>query len=161
MALARTTNPAGFTLIEVTIVLIILGLLAGIVVPSVVGVLEKQQIRATEVQLKSVADALDAFRVDIGRLPTPEEWTSNILWVKPEGDDPAFANYREGGYLKIALGKDPWGFDYVYEPGQPDENGKITTFTLRSWGPNRTDDSGEPDDIVYPPPVAEEGQGAR
>jgi general secretion pathway protein G len=130
------------------------GLLVGPTGCGYIALGSAQQIRTAKIQLKSLGEAIAAFRVDMGRLPTAEEWPT-VLWAKPEGADAAFANYRDGGYLSPPLGKDPWGCDYVYEPGEPDENGKVTQFRLSSFGPNRQDDSGEGDDIVYPPPVAE------
>jgi general secretion pathway protein G len=153
MTTMHSRSPAGFTLLEVTIVVVILGLLAGIVVPSVIGVLEREQVRVTGVQLATIAKALDAFRVDNGRLPTEDEGLA-ILWTDPDNPE-EMPNWRK--YVDQPLAKDPWGNAYVYTPGEPDENGIVKEFTLRSFGPNRQDDNGEPDDIIWPKPEAEEG----
>jgi len=158
MTLKNARQPAGFTLLEVTIIVVILGLLAGIVVPQVIGILEKQQIGIVDVQLKAIADQLDAFQVDIGRLPTADEGL-NALRERPADDEPGMENYRDGGYLKTPIGKDPWGSDYIYELGEADENGVIKTYQLRSPGPNREDEQGEGDDIIYPKQEEEEGLG--
>ena len=87
MTAAKTQQRAGFTLLEVIVIVAILGLLAGIVFPAVVGIMEQQQPRTVEVQLASVSKALDSFRFDIGRLPTAEEGL-RALWEQPAEDEP-------------------------------------------------------------------------
>ncbi len=159
MTLKNSRQPAGFTLLEVTIIVVILGLLAGIVAPQVIGILNKQQVGVAEVQLKSLADAVKAFRVDIGDYPSADQ-TLKILWTPPAEGEDGMENYRDGGYLDTPLGKDPWGSDYIYEPGEQDpETNKIMSFTIRSPGPNREDEQGEGDDIIYPKPEADEDAG--
>ena len=116
---------------------------------------EQQDIRTVKVQLKAAAMALTAFRFDIGQLPTLEEGLS-VLWLQPDEDELGMEKYRPNGYLE-PLGEDPWGSECIYELGEPDENGAVTTYQLRSPGPNREDEQGEGDDIVWPEPVDEEG----
>ena len=155
MRLASTRQPAGFTLLEVTIIVVILGLLAGIVVPSVIGILEREQIRTTRIELKNIADVIKGFQLDNSRLPDETEGLT-VLWTQPD-DTTDTPNWRQ--YLDGPPGKDAWGNEYVYELGEAEEDGTIKTFTLRSLGPNRNDDQGGPDDIVWPEPVEEEGVG--
>ena len=67
MTLKNSRQPAGFTLLEVTIIVVILGLLAGIVAPQVIGILDKAQVGTAESQISSIANAIDTFYKDIGR----------------------------------------------------------------------------------------------
>ena len=155
MTLRKSRQHAGFTLLEVTIIVVILGLLAGIVAPQVIGILDKAQVGTAESQISSIANAIDTFYKDIGRLPTTDEGL-RALWEKPAEEGPGMENYPANGYLRTPLGKDPWGNPYVYEPGEQDLETRKITFTIRSFGPNREDEQGEGDDIIYPKPEEDE-----
>jgi general secretion pathway protein G len=107
----------GFTLIEIMVVVIILGLLAGLVLPRILGQEEKAKVEAAKVQIRSLEGALDAYKLDNGFYPTTDQGLDALI-KKPEvGRIPN--KWREGGYLKPArIPKDPWGKDYVYlSPG--------------------------------------------
>jgi general secretion pathway protein G len=107
----------GFTLIEIMVVVIILGLLAGLVLPRILGQEEKAKVEASKVQIRSLEGALDAYKLDNGFYPTTDQGLDALI-KKPEvGRIPN--KWREGGYLKPArIPKDPWGKDYVYlSPG--------------------------------------------
>lgn len=110
-------NQKGFTLIEIMVVVIILGLLAGLVLPRIMGQEDQARIESAKVQIRSLEGALDAFKLDNGFYPATEQGLQALI-AKPEsGRIPN--RWREGGYLKPArIPKDPWGKDFVYlSPG--------------------------------------------
>jgi general secretion pathway protein G len=102
----------GFSLIELMVVIVILGLLAAIVVPNLVGKSDDAKVKLTTVQMKQLEEALNLFRLDNGRYPTSEEGLE-ILIEKPDSLD--LPNYSTGGYLGgKSVPKDPWGNKYLY-----------------------------------------------
>lgn len=121
-------NQKGFTLIELMVVLIILGLLATIVLPKFLGSEEKAKREVAKTQIRSLESALDAYRLDNGFYPTTDQGL-NALIKKPEvGRIPA--KWRDGGYLKPArIPKDPWQKDYVYlSPGSENREYEIVSY---------------------------------
>lgn len=106
----------GFTLIEVMVVVVILGILAAVVVPRVMD--RPDQARITKVQndVRALESALNLYRLDNFNYPTTEQGLSALV-VQPTGTD-APRNYRSGGYID-RLQQDPWGNDYQYlRPGR-------------------------------------------
>jgi general secretion pathway protein G len=102
----------GFTLVELIVVVIIIGLLAGLVVPQFIKQEEKATAKAAKAQIELLGTALDTFRLDVGRYPTTQEGLQ-ALNQKPGG-----ADRWDGPYLKKAVPPDPWGKPYVYKsPG--------------------------------------------
>jgi len=121
-------NQKGFTLIEIMVVVIILGLLAGIVLPKILGREEEAKVSSAKVQIKAIESALDGFKLDNGFYPTTEQGL-NALIKKPEsGRVPE--KWSEGGYLKPArIPKDPWGKDYLYfSPGNEGRDYEIISY---------------------------------
>jgi len=105
-------NQAGFTLIELIVVVIIIGLLAGLVVPQYMKQEERATAKTAKAQIELFGTALDTFRLDVGRYPTSQEGLA-VLMQKPAGVD-----RWDGPYLKKDLPADPWGKPYVYtSPG--------------------------------------------
>jgi len=105
-------NRSGFTLIELIVVVVIIGLLAGLVLPQFIRQEEKAKLKATRAQIELFATALDTFRLDVGRYPTTEEGLQ-ALRQKPGGIE-----RWDGPYLKKDLPVDPWNKPYVYQsPG--------------------------------------------
>jgi general secretion pathway protein G len=103
----------GFTLIELLVVLVIIGLLAALVGPSLYQRISPAKESAARAQIENFATALDGFLVDIGRYPSTQEGL-NALRNKPEGTDK-----WKGPYLKKEIPADPWGQPYVYRaPGR-------------------------------------------
>jgi len=106
---------SGFTLIEIMVVIVILGLLAALVVPKLVGRTEEAKKTQSRVQIKSLEQALELFKLDNGFFPTTDQGLEALVRVPDAGRIPK--NYRKGGYLD-RLPKDPWGNAYVYvSPG--------------------------------------------
>ena len=100
---------AGFTLIEVMVVIVILAILAGLVVPKVVGQSDKARVKTTETALSTTSNAIDMFKVDNGRYPTTQEGLE-ALNKPPQGAK----NWPEGGYIKGGFPKDGWDNDLQY-----------------------------------------------
>jgi general secretion pathway protein G len=106
--LVRFRN-AGFTLVELLVVMVILGLLASVVLPNFVGQLRHNKAKIARTQIQTFATALDAFALDVGRYPTEQEGLDALL-IAPAGDEK-----WNGPYLqKDPLPKDPWGHAYEY-----------------------------------------------
>jgi general secretion pathway protein G len=103
---------SGFTLIELIVVVVIIGLLAGLVLPQFIRQEEKAKLKAARAQIELLATALDTFRLDVGRYPTSEEGLQ-ALRQKPGG-----LERWDGPYLKKDIPLDPWGKPYNYKsPG--------------------------------------------
>ena len=105
----------GFTLIEIMVVITILGILAALIVPRVVGRTDDARISAAKQDIASLMQALKLYRLDNSRYPSTEQGLRALV-EKPAGD-PVPQNWKQGGYLE-RLPKDPWGNDYQYlNPG--------------------------------------------
>ena len=113
----------GFTLLELLVVIVIIGLLAGYVAPRYFSQVGKSEIQVAKAQVESLEKALDQYRLDMRRYPSAEEGLAALV-AKP-ANAPAWS----GPYLKKALPVDPWGRPYVYRtPGQKGE------FEVISYG---------------------------
>lgn len=117
---------AGFTLIELMIVLFILGLLAALVAPRLMGRVGKAKQKSAQAQIQLLATALDLFHLDVGRYPTEEEGLK-ALRDKPQ-NLPSWA----GPYLDKPVPKDPWGREYGYK--SPGEHGPYDLYSLGADG---------------------------
>lgn len=114
---------AGFTLIELMVVMIILGLLAALVVPKMFGKLGKAKTNAAYAQIELFGTALDSFRLDVGRYPTSSEGLEALITPGSGADD------WNGPYLKKSeIPLDPWGNDYVYQ--SPGTHGDYDLYSL-------------------------------
>jgi general secretion pathway protein G len=102
----------GFTLVELIVVVIIIGLLSGLVLPQFIRQSERATARAAKAQIELLGTALDTFRLDVGRYPTTQEGLQ-ALTQKPGGVD-----RWDGPYLRKEVPNDPWGRPYIYKsPG--------------------------------------------
>jgi general secretion pathway protein G len=118
---------AGFTLLELLVVLAILGLLAAIVGPQVLRYLGSSKTESAQVQAKNVAAALNLFKLDAGRFPTAEEGVNALLKAPPSVPD------WNGPYLPQASAVlDPWGKPYLIK--SPGDHGDIDVYSLGSDG---------------------------
>ena len=112
---------AGFTLVELLVVMVILGLLASLVLPNFFGQVAKARVQATRVQIVSLATALDTFALDVGRYPDTQEGLAALRAA------PAGAKRWDGPYLPKDVPKDPWGNDYGYRGPSGGSNYEITS----------------------------------
>lgn len=127
---------AGFTLLELLVVIVIIGLLAAYVGPKYFAQLGKSEVTVARAQIEAFEKALDTYRLDVGRYPSTEEGLK-ALTAKP----PAALKWN-GPYLKKAVPADPWGRPYVYRsPGSQGE------FDILSYGkdgqPGGSDDNAD------------------
>ena len=108
----KARNTSGFTLIEMLVVLVILGLLAGVVGPNVLNSLGGAKSKTAKVQIKDLEQAAEMYKLDVGRYPSTSDGLRALV-EKPGGVDG-----WNGPYLKSGLPQDPWKQDYVYaNPG--------------------------------------------
>ena len=132
-----TQRQRGFTLLEIMVVIVILGILASLVVPNLMGNKEQADRQKAVSDIVALENALDMYKLDNSRYPTTEQGLEALV-SKPQGD-PAPRNYKEDGYIK-RLPQDPWGNNYqLMSPG---EHGKIDVFSL-----GLDDEAGTDDDI--------------
>src|SRR5690242_3199152 len=105
----------GFTLIEVMVVVVILGILAAIIVPNVIGRADDAKIVKAKQDVLALENALEMYKLDNGVYPSTDQGLQALV-KKPESD-PRPTAWREGGYIK-QLREDPWGHPYQYlNPG--------------------------------------------
>lgn len=120
----------GFTLLEIMVVVVIIGILAAIAAINVfpnVGIAERTAAKA---EIKTIAGALDMYRLDNFTYPSTEQGLSAL--VQKPGGQPEAPNWRQGGYLSTGLPKDPWQRPYLYlHPGQ---QGEVDVYSLGADG---------------------------
>jgi len=116
---------AGFTLIEVLVVVAILGILAAIVVPRIMDRPDEAKRVAAKADVAAIVQVLKLYRLDNGFYPTTDQGLAAL--VQRPTTNPAPANWKQGGYLD-RLPKDPWGGDYQYL--SPGVRGEIDVFSL-------------------------------
>jgi general secretion pathway protein G len=115
----------GFTLLELLVVMVIIGLLAAYVGPKYFAQLGKSEVTVARSQIEAFVKALDTYRLDMGRYPGTEQGLAVLLTAPADG-----AGKWNGPYLSKKLPQDPWGHPYVYR--SPGSNG--AAFDLLSYG---------------------------
>jgi len=121
-------NPRGFTLLEIVVVIVVLGLLAGIVGPQILGRVSEARSTTARTQIEMLSLALDSYRLDNGAYPATAQGLA-ALRAAPAGE-PRPPNWR-GPYLRKEVPLDPWGRPYLYRgPGEGNPGG----FELGSLG---------------------------
>ena len=126
---------AGFSLLEIMVVIVILGILASMVLPNILGNKEKAERQKVVSAITTLESAMDMYKLDNSRYPTTDQGLEALV-SKPEVD-PQPRSYREDGYIK-RLPQDPWGNDYLLL--SPGENGKFDLFSPGLDGEEGTED---------------------
>ena len=120
----RHSAERGFTLIEIMVVVIILGILAAIVAPNVIGRIDDAQVARVNQDLRGIETALKFYKLDNFRYPSSEQGLDALV-TRPA--DPSIKNWKTGGYLD-RLPVDPWGNPYEYL--NPGNHSEIDIYTL-------------------------------
>jgi general secretion pathway protein G len=116
----------GFTLIEIMVVILIIGLLALMVVPRLRGVADRAKRTKAQADIQELKQALDRYYLDNGSYPTTDQGLQALVTPPTGGRLPS--NYEQGGYIE-KLPNDPWGNQYFYQSDG-------TTYALKSFGPD-------------------------
>lgn len=116
----------GFTLLELLVVMVIIGLLAGYVGPKYFAQIGKSEVKAARAQIDALEKALDQYRLDVGRYPSSENGLIALMKRPPA------ENRWQGPYLRKDIPTDPWGNAYLY--AQPGEHGEFDLYSLGKDG---------------------------
>lgn len=125
----KHTHHAGFTLIEVMVVVVILGILAAIVVPRVLDRPDQARITKAKQDMRMLESALSLYKLDNFVFPSTDQGLEAL--VEKPGTPPEPRNWKEGGYID-RLPEDPWGQEYQYLT--PGSHGAVDIFTLGADG---------------------------
>ena len=134
----RVCKNGGFTLLELLVVIVIIGLLAGYVAPRYFAQVGKSEIKVAQAQIEGLGKALDQYRLDTGHYPSTEQGLAALM------ERPASEAKWDGPYLKKALPMDPWDKPYMYR--FPGEHGEYDIYSYGKDG--QAGGSGENVDIV-------------
>jgi len=141
-------SQGGFTLIELMVVIVIIGILAAYIAPKLIGRTEDAKINGAKAQIRGLETGLKLFRLDSGFYPSTEQGLEALVSSPSSGRIPE--NYQKGGYLESSrVPDDPWGNPYIYEspgshgfdyeivslgadglPGGEDENADIESWSI-------------------------------
>jgi general secretion pathway protein G len=119
----------GFTLLEIIVVVVILGILAAIIVPNIMGRPDQAKAVAAKNDVRTLVSALKLYKLDNGAYPTQDQGLEALVKKPTSGDVPS--NWKSGGYIEH-LPTDPWGHPYQYL--NPGIHGDIDVFSLGSDG---------------------------
>ncbi len=120
---------SGFTLIEIMVVVVIIGILASVVVPRIMDNPDKARVAKAKNDIQALGSALDIYRLDNYVYPTTDQGLEALVNLPTSAPEPA--NWKQGGYIK-KLRKDPWGNEYFYL--NPGEHGEIDIYSLGADG---------------------------
>lgn len=129
---------AGFTLLELLVVMVIIGMLAGFVAPRLFAQIGKSEVKTARAQIDALEKALDQYRLDVGHYPSTEQGLAAL------NESPAGETKWAGPYLKKAVPLDPWSHAYVYK--FPGDHGELDLLSYGKDG--RPGGSGEAEDLV-------------
>ncbi|MHC8314943.1 type II secretion system major pseudopilin GspG [Pseudomonas sp. LB3P31] len=116
----------GFTLLELLVVLVVLGLLAGIVAPKYFAQLGRSEVKVAKAQIEGLGKALDLYRLEVGHYPSTEQGLQALVTA------PSDETRWTGPYLQKKLPQDPWGRNYAYR--YPGENGEYDLLSMGKDG---------------------------
>ncbi len=125
----RNNRQAGFTLLEIMVVVVILGLLAAIVAPNVLQNQDTAMVKKAQADIAVLEQALDLYKMENHRYPTTDQGLEALV-SKPD-NGPDAKNYRSEGYIK-RLPNDPWGNPYLYL--SPGEHSTVDVYSLGADG---------------------------
>ncbi len=122
---------SGFTLIEIMVVVVIIGVLIGLVAPNILGRVDESRVTAAQADIATMDQALELYKLDNHRFPSTDQGLQALV-QKPTGS-PEPKNWNPDGYLKKGkLPQDPWGNDYQYI--SPGANGPYDLYSLGADG---------------------------
>lgn len=122
----KSTKDQGFTLLELLVVMVIIGLLAGYVGPKYFDQIGKSESKTAWAQIDAIGKALDQYRIDTGHYPTSEQGLNSLMQMP--NDEPKWA----GPYLLKKVPSDPWGKPYLYK--SPGDNGEYDLYSFGKDG---------------------------
>jgi general secretion pathway protein G len=125
----RQERQRGFSLVEILVVLVIMGLLISVVAPTVLGTADEARVQKVHADFKAIGTALKIYRLDNYVYPTTEQGLEAL--VTPSTLEPEPRNFKQGGYLE-EVPIDPWGRPYLYL--SPGENGEVDIYSLGADG---------------------------
>ncbi|WP_416877357.1 type II secretion system major pseudopilin GspG [Litorimonas sp.] len=127
--LEEAGNEAGYSLLEILVVLAIIGTLIGLVAPRLLGNVDKSKVVAAKSQAKNIRLALDSYKLDVGQYPTEEQGLAALVEA-PQG----FENNWYGPYLEDEVPLDPWNADFIYVGPSVGNNGQVISPVVISLG---------------------------
>ena len=125
----KAVTQSGFSLVEILVVLVIMGLLISVVAPTVLNQADDARVQKVHADFKAIETALKIYRLDNYVYPTSEQGLEAL--VEPSSLDPEPRNFKQGGYLP-ELPVDPWGRPYLYL--SPGEHGEVDLYSLGADG---------------------------
>lgn len=128
-SLDSRTRTKGFTLVEIMVVVVIMGILAALVIPKMMGRTDDARILAAKQDIATIMQGLKLYRLDNQRYPTTGQGLQALITIPTSSPIPA--NWKSGGYLD-RLSKDPWGNPYQYQ--SPGSRGEIDVFSMGADG---------------------------
>ncbi len=120
-------NNKGFTIIEILVVLVILGILGSLIVPKLLDKPDEARITKTKLDIRAIESALKIYKLENSIYPTTEQGLEAL--ITQTGIEPVPVNFKKGGYLDGGVPKDPWGGTYIYRsPGENDRDYEIISY---------------------------------
>jgi len=120
-------NNKGFTIIEILVVIVILGILGTLLVPKIMNKPDEARVTKAKMDIKAIQSSLKIYKLENGIYPTTEQGLDAL--IKKTDIEPIPNNFKNGGYVEADNMKDPWGRDFVYRsPGEDDRDFEIISY---------------------------------